>query len=262
MSDQTPLDLAHVAMETAPDNVDKRLKYYERLADSELFLLLTEEAKGDRLSPELFELADASFVLAFDREDRLAAFVGKPAPYAAISGRVIAGMLAGQGVGIALNPEVAPSSNIIDPEAVAWLADTVSAAPEELQARVTEVLPPNVPEVLVTTLAEKLATATGLADTAYLVAVQYDTGAKGHMLGVVNALADAQGAIAKAVNEALTFSGLEAAALDVTFVAPHDQIAASLAKVGLRFDLPQPKQAREYAPKAPGMDPENPPKLR
>jgi hypothetical protein len=127
---------------------------------------------------------------------------------------------------------------------------------------VTEVLPPNVPEVLVTTLAEKLATATGLADTAYLVAVQYDTGAKGHMLGVVNALADAQGAIAKAVNEALTFSGLEAAALDVTFVAPHDQIAASLAKVGLRFDLPQPTPAREYTPKAPGMDPENPPKLR
>lgn len=262
MTDQTPLDLAHVAMEAAPDDVEKRLKYYERLADSELFLLLTEEASGDRLSPEMFDLADASFVLAFDREERLASFVGKPAPYAAVSGRVIAGMLAGQGVGIVLNPEVAPSSNIIDPEAVAWLAETVSAAPEELQARVEEILPPNVPEILVTNLAEKLATATGLADTAYLVAVQYDTGVKGHMLGVVNALADAQGAIAKAVNEALTFSGLEAAALDVTFVAPHDKIAASLAKVGLRFDLPKPEPEQDYTPKAPGMDPENPPKLR
>ena len=262
MTDQTPLDLAHIAMETAPDDVEKRLKYFERLADSELFLLLTEEAVGDRLKPELFELADASFVLAFDREERLASFVGKPAPYAAISGRVVAGMLAGQGVGIALNPEVAPSSNIIDPEAVSWLAETVSAAPEELQARVDELLPPNVPEKLVTNLAEKLATATGLADAAYLVAVKYDSGAMGHMLGIVNALPDADGAVAKAVNEALTFSGLEAAALDVTFIAAHDPIAASLAKVGLRFDLPQPEPTQEYAPKASGMDPDSPPKLK
>ena len=262
MTDQTPLDLAHVAMESAPDDVEKRLKYFERLADCELLLLLTEEASGDRLSPELFELADASFVLAFDREERLSEFVGKPAPYAAISGRVVAGMLAGQGVGIALNPEVALSSNIIDPEAVAWLAETVSAAPEEMQARVDELLPPNVPEILVTNLAEKLATATGLADTAYLVAVQYENGTKSHMLGVVNALSEAEGAIAKAVNEALTFSGLEAAALDVTFVAAHDPIAASLAKVGLRFDLPQPEPTQEYAPKAPGRDPDSPPKLR
>lgn len=262
MTDQTPLDLAHVAMESAPDDVEKRLKYFERLADCELFLLLTEEASGDRLSPELFELADASFVLAFDREERLSEFVGKPAPYAAISGRVVAGMLAGQGVGIALNPEVALSSNIIDPEAVAWLAETVSAAPEEMQARVDELLPPNVPKILVTNLAEKLATATGLADTAYLVAVQYENGTKSHMLGVVNALSEAEGAIAKAVNEALTFSGLEAAALDVTFVAAHDPIAASLAKVGMRFDLPQPEPTQEYAPKAPGRDPDSPPKLR
>ncbi len=262
MTDQTPLDLAHVAMESAPDDVEKRLKYFERLADCELLLLLTEEASGDRLSPELFELADASFVLAFDREERLSEFVGKPAPYAAISGRVVAGMLAGQGVGIALNPEVALSSNIIDPEAVAWLAETVSAAPEEMQARVDELLPPNVPKILVTNLAEKLATATGLADTAYLVAVQYENGTKSHMLGVVNALSEAEGAIAKAVNEALTFSGLEAAALDVTFVAAHDPIAASLAKVGLRFDLPQPEPTQEYAPKAPGRDPDSPPKLR
>ena len=262
MTDQTPLDLAHVAMESAPDDVEKRLKYFERLADCELLLLLTEEASGDRLSPELFELADASFVLAFDREERLSEFVGKPAPYAAISGRVVAGMLAGQGVGIALNPEVALSSNIIDPEAVAWLAETVSVAPEEMQARVDELLPPNVPEILVTNLVEKLATATGLADTAYLVAVQYDNSTKGHMLGVVNALSEAEGAIAKAVNEALTFSGLEAAALDVTFVAAHDPIAASLAKVGLRFDLPQPEPTQEYAPKAPGRDPDSPPKLR
>ena len=63
---------------------------------------------------------------------------------------------------------------------------------------------------------------------------------------MIDALSDAQGAIAQAVNEALTFSGLEAAALDVAFFASSDPIAAKLAKTGLRFDLPQPAPTTEY----------------
>ncbi|NBX42477.1 MAG: SseB family protein, partial [Rhodobacteraceae bacterium] len=35
---------------------------------------------------------------------------------------------------------------------------------------------------------------------------------------------------------------------------------AKLAKVGLRFDLPQVEKSREHS--APGSDPDNPPKLR
>lgn len=262
MSEHTPLDHAHIAMEAAPDDVEKRLKYFERLADSELFMLLTEEASDASVKPELFELADASFVLVFDREERLGTFVGKPAPYVALSGRVIAGMLAGQGIGFALNPEVAPSSNIIDPEAVAWLSNTVSTTPELHEAKPEELTTPNVPEILITALSEKLATATGLADSAYLVGVAYENGRKGHLLGVIDAPSDAQGAIAQAFNEALTFSGLEAAALDVAFFASSDPIAAKLAKAGLRFDLPQPAPTTEYVQKAPGSDPERPPKLR
>lgn len=258
---ETPLDTAHLALEASPDDVAARLKYFERLADSELFLLLKEEPTGDTISPETFELSDGTFILAFDTEDRLGTFVGKPAPYAALSGRVIAGMLQGQGVGIALNPDVAPSSNIIDPEAVSWLADTVAAAPETTQATPESFLAPTAPEVLIESLAAKLATASGFASSAYLVGVAYDSGAKSHLLGVVDAVAGAEGAIAKAVNEALTFSGLEAAALDVTFLAAHDSAAAAMARVGLRFDIPQPEPVQEYTPKAPGMDPNNPPKL-
>ncbi len=262
MTEGTPLDLAHAAMAAAPEEVSARLKYFERLADSELFLLLTEEATGETLSPETFDLSDGTFILAFDTEDRLAAFVGKPAPYAALSGRLIAGILQGQGVGIALNPDVAPSSNIIDPQAVAWLADTVAATPEATEARPEKFLSPSVPEVLVTALDQKLASASGLAHSAYLAGVAYENGAKGHLLGVVDAVSGAEGAIAKAVNEALTFSGLEAAALDVTFLKSQDTSAAALARVGLRFDIPQIEPVQEYTPKAPGMDPDEPPKLR
>ncbi len=67
MAETTPLDDAFAAMEAAPQDDAARLRFYERLADSELFLLLKKEAEGEVLDPEVFELTDASFVLVFDR---------------------------------------------------------------------------------------------------------------------------------------------------------------------------------------------------
>lgn len=263
MSDGTPLDQAYAAMETAPQDDAARLRFYERLADSELFLLLTEEPKDEALSPELFELADGRFVLVFDREARLADFVGRPAPYAALSGRVIAAMLAEQGIGMGVNVDVAPSSILIPAEAVAWLHATLGHGPQQVEARMDAFEPPrDLPEALLTALDTKLATAAGLARSAYLVGVAYDGGGKGHMLGFVDAVAEAEGALARAVNEALTFSGIEAGALDVGFFAASDPVAARMAQVGLRFDLPNPATKDQNARPAPGSDPDRPPILR
>jgi len=83
----TDLDQAHAAMEAAPDDDAARLRFYERLADTELFMLLGAEAEGDQISPELFEIEDQQFALVFDREERLSQFVGRVAPYAGIPGR-------------------------------------------------------------------------------------------------------------------------------------------------------------------------------
>lgn len=264
MTDLTPLDTAHAAMEAAPADDAARLRFYERLADCELFLLLTEEAQGDNISPEVFDLGDASFVLVFDRDDRLAQFVGKPAPYAAMSGRVIAGLLAEQGIGMGVNLEVAPSSILIPPEAVTWLASTLGNAPSEAEARIEAVSPPRgLPDLLLTSLDAKLASASGLADAAYLLGVTYEGGSKGHMLAFVDATPGAQPALAKAVAEALTFSGIEAGALDVAFFRASEPMAARLAQHGLRFDLPQPAESvQEVLRMAPGSDPARPPKLR
>jgi hypothetical protein len=264
MTDQTPLDAAHAAMEAAPADDAARLRFYERLADGEMFLLLTQEAQGDNITPEVFDLGDASFVLVFDREDRLAQFVGKPAPYAALSGRVIAGLLAEQGIGLGVNLEVAPSSILIPPEAVTWLAETLGNAPAEAEARIEAVSPPRgLPDLLLTALDAKLASAAGLAETAYLLGVTYEGGGKGHMLAFVDATPGAQGALAKAVAEALTFSGIEAGALDVAFFRASEPMAAKLAHHGLRYDLPKPPEAvQEVLRMAPGADPARPPKLR
>lgn len=261
MTDPTPLDLAHAAMEAAPEDDAARLRFYERLADGEVFLLLAGAPEGENVEPELFDVADARFVLVFDREERLARFTGRISPYVALSGRAIAGMLAGQGIGLAVNPEVAPSQILIPPDAVDWLAETLSDGPAEAEARPEEITAPRgLPEALLTALDAKLASAGGMARFAYLAGVTYTGGARGHLLGFVGATPGAEPALAQAINEALTFSGLEAAALDLAFFATSDPMAATLARHGLRFDLPQPP-APEDRP-APGSDPEKPPILR
>ncbi|WP_372884620.1 SseB family protein [Shimia sp.] len=263
MSATTPLDQAHAKMEADAEDDAARLRFYERLADAELFLLLTKEPEGDNIAPELFELSDHSFVLVFDTEERLSSFVGKPASYAALSGRAIAAMLAGQNIGLGVNLEVAPSSILVPPEALAWLADTLTHAPDEVEATPQEfTAPAGLPESLISALDQKLSTAEGLAKFAYLVGVSYENGSKSHLLGFVDAVPQAEGALAKAVSEALTFSGIEAGALDVGFFAASDPVSAQLARAGLRFDLPEPQAPREYVPVMPGSDPDSPPRLR
>ena len=263
MTEMTPLDTAHQAMEANPDDDAARLRFYERLADSELFLMLAKEVEGDQIEPELFELPDASFVLVFDREERMGQFAGRPVPYAALSGRGVAQMLSGQGIGLAVNPEVAPSSILLPPQAVEWLIQTLDHGPQEAEARPVEFnTPKGLPETLLTALDSKLVTAAGLARKAYLAEVTYDDGTRGHLLGLTGVVPGAETALARAVNEALVFSGIEAGMLDVVFLPDSDPSAAQLARVGLRFDLPEPPKPERTERIAPGSDPDSPPILR
>lgn len=263
MTDETRLDAAHAAMAATPEDDRARLAYFETLAASELFLLLEDEAGEDTVTPRVVAAEGQAHVLAFDREDRLARFAGGQAPYVAVSGRAVAGMLAGQQLGLGLNIGVAPSETVLPAEAVAWLADTVAAAPAEVEAQLREVRPPGeMPAHLLQALDARLASAAGMADCAYLAGAVYDTGAEGHMLGIVDAVPGAEGALARAVSDVLQFSGLEAAALDVAFFRAVDPATERLARVGLRFDLPELAQADTPTGAAPGMDPDRPPRLK
>ena len=144
----TPIDRAHARMQAAPEDDTARLGFFERLADSELFLML-DESDTTGQTPRLFETSEGAFVLAFDTEERLATFAGAPAAYAALSGRGAARMLAGQGVGIALNPEVAPSAMLIPAEAMDWLTGLLANAPARETTRPREIRAPSAPPSLV-----------------------------------------------------------------------------------------------------------------
>jgi hypothetical protein len=257
----TLLDAAHAAVSADPENEALRLRFFERLADGEMVLLLACEAVGESLEPKVFDLEDGPVVLVFDREERLAAFTGGIAPYAALPGRVVAGLLKGQGIGLGVNLGVAPSSMLLPPEAMDWLAETLEGGPEEAEAMPEEFLPPSVPEAVIAGLDAKLAKARGLAAAAVLAGVVYRGGRRGHLLAFLDAAEGAEAALARAMREALVFSGVEAGELDVVFLASGDASAAAMARVGLRFDLPAP-EPDALAPAAPGTDPLRPPKLR
>jgi hypothetical protein len=255
----TLLDAAHAAVSADPENEALRLRFFERLADGEMVVLLEREAVGDSFEPKVFDLEDGPVVLVFDREERLASFTGGIAPYAALPGRVIAGLLKGQGIGLGVNLGVASSSMLLPAEAMDWLAETLEEGPEEVEALPEEFLAPAVPEAVVASLDAKLAKARGLASAAVLAGVVYRGGRRGHLLAFLDAAEGTEGALARAMGEALVFSGVEAGELDVVFLRSSEAAAEAMGRVGLRFDLPAPEAA---APAAPVMDLSRPPKLR
>ena len=257
----TPLDTAHAAMEAAPEDDDARLGFYARLAETELLLLLEEEAGDDDIAPRLLETSEGRFLLAFDTAERLAEFSGGAAPYAGLPGRALVGMLAGQGIGLALNPEVAPSATLLPADAVDWLASTLAEAPEEAAADISEIGPPGtLPEAVLQAIDGALGRAGGLAESAWLVTAGEAGGRRGPLLALVQPAPGAEGALAQAIRDAVALSGAEAGFLDVAFFGRDHAVVPVLKRQGLRFELPEPQEAP--SPAAPGMDPNSPPDLR
>ena len=173
----TPLDAAHAAMAAAPDDDGARLRFWGALAEARLLLLLAEEASGERIVPAEAEVEGGRFVMAFDTEDRLAGFAGIAVPHAVLSGRALAGLLAGQGIGLALNPDVAPSAILCPAEVIDWLAVAIPGVPEAIESRIAELLPPwRLPETVVAAIGRRLGLAGGLAEAAWLAEARHADG--------------------------------------------------------------------------------------
>ncbi|MEM8850914.1 MAG: SseB family protein [Pseudomonadota bacterium] len=248
----TPLDEAHL---NAKQSDPARLAFFERLAEAELHLLL-EHAEGETVTPRLFEIDGARYALAFDLPERLEAFAG-PAPTATLSGRRLAAMLSQAGLGLGLNLDEAPSAQLLPPQAMNWLSGILAHAPEQDERRIREIAAPGgLPDALLTALDGKLTLAAGLARSAYLAGVIYEDGTRSHILGMVDAVPGAEEDLARAVSEALVFSGLDAGSLDVTFLRASQPLAAGLARHGLRIDLPDAPAG------GPTRDMDAPPRLR
>lgn len=255
----TSLDLAVAEMQS---DDQARFSFFERMLEAEMFMILEDEVDDDVVRPLVLDTSDCAVALIFDTEQKLAEFSGEPVPYLALSGRKVVAMLAGNDIGLGVNLG-SISETVLPPDIVHWLAESLGSKDSIEQEKPVEISAPlNVPEALIKALDQKLANMSGVVLTAYLVAVEYETGGKSHMLALVNVTADAQNGVAEAMSEALLFSGIEAGRLDITFLLAGDASVARFAKVGLAFEIPElilPKMPEIIAP---GMDPDKPPKLR
>ncbi len=241
----TPLD----RLADGPD-----LTFYEALVGAELSVLLEGEAL------QIFPVSDGPLALAFDTDDRLAAFADGPAERAVMPGRALVEMLAGQGVGIGLNLPDAPSSRVIPAEAVDWLAQVLAEGPNIQADRPVEVTPPaGADQALLAALDRRLAQAEGLASHAWFCRATYGDGAARWLLAVVGAQTGAEEALGRSIGEALAFSGRDGEIVDLVFLEHSDGLAGPLEKVALRFDIPKPTPLKREAP---GTNPQKPPRLR
>lgn len=246
--------------------------FYQSLAQAELFLLLAGEMSGTNLAPQVFDLPSGRLVLAFDSMDRLATWAQDaglgPQPYAALPGRVIAQQLAAVGdLGLGLNFGAGTASEMVLPaQAMGWLAQMLDVAPVPDMGHIAQVLPlGDVPDAVVQAITRGLAGAGGMAGRAVLARVQYSRGATAHVLAILGADMRAHAPLARAVAEALAFSGLDGATLDVIFPPDHAPSTRHFLALGRDIPLPlppAPEMPQPQPPRAPGMDPAAPPKLR
>ncbi|MCL4187376.1 MAG: SseB family protein [Rhodobacteraceae bacterium] len=245
-------------MAAAPEDEVPRRAFHACLASTELYLLLAREAGGGSIEPRVFPLGDGPVVLAFDSEERLAGFAGAPAPYAALPGRVLAALIAGHGLALGLNLDVAPSAVLLPPEAVDWVAATLAAAAEAAPAPPPEPAAlgpaPALQPLLAGLLDRALAGAAGLAAWAAMAG-----GPGGRLVvGVVGARPGVEGPLARALAEAAAFAGAPLPA--VVFAAEGSPLAGRLDALGPRRGLAPP--TRPPAPGPAGPEPTRPPILR
>ena len=257
---ETPLDAAGRAWKADPDAATPWRTFLHVLADTELFVALTEEPRDATISPEMFTTDAGALLLAADREDRLTAFLRRPTPYAALPGRILAQLAAGQGVGVMLNPGIAASEHILDADVLGWLASTLAGTALQQAHIARSARPGAVPEALSLALERALMGAADQLDAAWLLTSGDTEEATGWLIALVGADPAHEPALAKSLADAVRLTA-ENIRCDVTFCAPGTPAALRAETLGVRLALPEPAERNGFAPNI-GLDPERPPKLR
>jgi hypothetical protein len=196
--------------------------------------------------------------LAFDTEDRLAGFSDQPVPYLALSGRQVISILAGSGLSLGFNLVGAPSPMVLPPDVMEWINEVVSGQITSLAHLPEKIAPPgNASEAFLKAVDERLASLEGLAENAWLVS---GDDASDLVLVVSGAPEVARPQILNLLTEARNFIAPQQA-LSLGFVEADSEACSRLAKIGLQFDIPRPTKLTASR-KAPGSDPDKPPRLR
>ena len=247
----------------APADQAMRMQFFITFLDSELYLLLSEEASYESISPIVASHKGIEHVLVFTSEDNLAEYSKQISPYAALSGRVIVEMFAQADLGIALNFAILSSELFLTTEEIKWLNEIVAEVPAIHQARPTAFFPlAEESKKLNSILIDKLLSLAELAASFWLTGVEYDNQSQGVMLIILDACTGAEAPLAKAALEAVAFSGLENLSFEVSFLPGQEKVVETVKRQGQPLLFPERPAKKLYQPSMPGGDPSKPPRLR
>lgn len=214
----TPLD-ALCAMPFHQADEAARSAVLHLLADTALFAAMEKEAMLDQARLMRLDTGNGQIAVACDTDDRLATFFGRPVDYASMPGRVLAGLLAREGVGLLVNPG-SPSEMLLEPQLLAWLVDALAGEPDTAKGRATLSAPdPQVVQDFMPALGKRLADMAGIATAATLARAIWQDGREGHLVLVEGADPHFEPAIAKALAELAAFLPPLPGGLDVSFAA-------------------------------------------
>ncbi len=237
----SPLDVAFIEMAAAGDDPIAAARFHERLLAGWLSVVLAAEPEqgAEAVRPEVFDVEEGRFVLAFDSDGRMAAFLDRARPSAGLSGRSLIAMLAGRGLGIALNLGEAPSATLLPAETIDWLADRLrEAALVEIDTGLDWVGPPlDAPAALIDGLGRRITAFGPTIGMAVLVASRSGDAEPALTLAVSGAPEAARAAIAAAVAEAAAICGPHDRAVQVFFVDRDLAVLARLERVGIVFEV-------------------------
>ncbi len=263
MIEKSRLELLANEVLHSPENQPTRLRFFNAFLDSELCLLLSEEAGEETISPIVAYFEGIEHVLVFTCENNLVEYSKKVAPYAALSGRLIVDMLARANLGIAFNFAMPSSELFLTAGEITWLNEIVAGSPYTHEARPTLFFPLDVEgKKLASILIEKLLFAAELAASFWLVGVEYDDQSQGVLLIILDPRAGAEAPLAKAAMEAIAFSGVENLPFDVTFLKGQEKLVEIVKRQGKPLLFPELPAKPLSLPSIPGSDPSRPPQLR
>lgn len=228
---EAPSLLDHAAPgEAAPDEAAgerARRRFYALLLETPLFTPIHEPGAEDApLRPLVFEPSGGPVALGFDRDARLAAFFGRPTPFATLPGRALVAALAERGLGLGLNLGDAPSATVLDAAAIRWLAEQGGARLVEAEAEAGLVAraPAGAPEPLAAALAGGAEEMTGLLAELWLIRLARAGEARGRLVAVARA--------APAARRAGPGVATRLGALAAPFAAEDDPLDVALAEEG------------------------------
>ena len=246
-----------------PVNQRTRMQFFNAFLDSELCLLLREEAGKKTISPIVACCNGIKHVLVFNSEDNLAEYSKKVVPYAALSGRVIVDMLARANLGVTFNFAMPSKELVLTAGEITWLNEIVAETPYTHEARPKVFFPLGEGSVkLNSILIEKLLSAAELATSFWLVGVEYDDQSQGVLLIIIDARKGAEAPLAKAAMEAVALSGLESLPFDVSFLRGQEKLVETVKRQGRPLVFPERPAKTLSLRSIPGGDPSKPPKLR